>query len=258
MRKYFSILTIIIVLIAACINPISIYASTNDSLLTITSTSEPISIPVRHPLQIKAGTVEGKPGEAVIVPVTIEDMPEGYSVNNLDFELRFDPAVLEVTSVSPGEIIINPTVNFSHLISNDLGRLVLLFSDDTGIGKESIKQNGVFVNLNIKIKPTAKAGFTVIRFQTGISENPYEPSLDPLRLISGGVYVIINGISIGDVTGDGFINSTDCTLLKRFVLGIVSEFPYPKGMENADVNKDGVINSTDYVALKRIVLGINI
>ncbi|RXE57891.1 dockerin type I domain-containing protein [Acetivibrio mesophilus] len=60
----------------------------------------------------------------------------------------------------------------------------------------------------------------------------------------------------GDVNGDGKVNSTDCTLLKRYILLIIEDFPTANGHIAADVNGDGKINSTDYTMLKRYILRI--
>ncbi|NLD45683.1 MAG: glycoside hydrolase, partial [Clostridiaceae bacterium] len=56
----------------------------------------------------------------------------------------------------------------------------------------------------------------------------------------------------GDLNDDGKINSTDYALLKRFILGTITEFSAPD--EAADLNGDKKINSTDYTILKRYLL----
>lgn len=62
-------------------------------------------------------------------------------------------------------------------------------------------------------------------------------------------------ITIGDINGDGDINSTDYTLLKRYILGTIDEFPIKNGFAVADLDGDGSINSNDMALLKRYVLG---
>ena len=59
-------------------------------------------------------------------------------------------------------------------------------------------------------------------------------------------------IIYGDLDGDGYITSVDYTLLKRYLLEIVKEFPVKK--EAADLNGDGSINSLDLTLLKRYLL----
>lgn len=53
----------------------------------------------------------------------------------------------------------------------------------------------------------------------------------------------------GDINGDGYVNSTDSSLLQRYLLGISSNIT-----NAADMNSDGVINSTDFAMLKRALL----
>lgn len=60
---------------------------------------------------------------------------------------------------------------------------------------------------------------------------------------------------LGDVSGDGFVNSTDLILQKRYILDIITD-PTPEGRRAADVNKDLAIDSTDYTLLKRFILKI--
>lgn len=60
----------------------------------------------------------------------------------------------------------------------------------------------------------------------------------------------------GDVNGDKMVDSTDLTLLKRYVLKIIIEFPYDDGDKAADINVDGFIDSTDCTLLKRKILKI--
>ena len=58
----------------------------------------------------------------------------------------------------------------------------------------------------------------------------------------------------GDVNGDGEVNSTDCTILKRYLLRRIKDFPYEYGEKAGDVNGDGEVNSTDLSLLKRFIL----
>ena len=63
-------------------------------------------------------------------------------------------------------------------------------------------------------------------------------------------------IPAGDVNGDAKINSIDLSLMQRYILGLISDFPVDDDMWSADLNGDGKINSTDYSLLKRFILEI--
>jgi|LSQX01.1.fsa_nt_gb hypothetical protein len=60
--------------------------------------------------------------------------------------------------------------------------------------------------------------------------------------------------TLGDLNGDGDVNSTDYAVLKRYLLGILPDIE--PDMSIWDINKDGLLNSTDYAVLKRYLLGL--
>ena len=63
----------------------------------------------------------------------------------------------------------------------------------------------------------------------------------------------IGGSNLGDLNGDGIINSLDATLMSRLILemdGVEAD------RKAADINKDGRINSLDYSLLSRHILEI--
>lgn len=71
--------------------------------------------------------------------------------------------------------------------------------------------------------------------------------------ISGGVTTPTPEVLYGDLNGDGKINSTDVSLMKRYILGSITEFSVP--IKAADLNGNGSINSSDYALIKRYVIG---
>ena len=77
-------------------------------------------------------------------------------------------------------------------------------------------------------------------------------SLEPLDVVLENGYVEILDYTPGDVNGDGRINGTDITLLRRYITGgygtvIVTDA--------ADVNSDGRLNGTDVTLIRRYVTG---
>ncbi|RCX17589.1 lysophospholipase L1-like esterase [Anaerobacterium chartisolvens] len=59
-------------------------------------------------------------------------------------------------------------------------------------------------------------------------------------------------ILYGDLNGDKNINSTDLALMKRYIIGSITEFPVPS--KAADLDGNGSINSIDYSLLNRYLL----
>ncbi|HHV28655.1 dockerin type I domain-containing protein [Acetivibrio mesophilus] len=100
---------------------------------------------------------------------------------------------------------------------------------------------------------------------TKIANLWYKYTIDVLKSLAGNVQPTPTPTSIptpsnppqgkkGDINSDGKVNSTDYSLLKRYVLKIVNENSI--NVANADMNDDGKINSTDCSVLKRVLLKI--
>ncbi|MBR6676409.1 MAG: InlB B-repeat-containing protein [Clostridia bacterium] len=58
---------------------------------------------------------------------------------------------------------------------------------------------------------------------------------------------------LGDISGDGKVNSVDVNIMKRLVSGVVELTD--KQLETADINKDGRVNALDTNSLGRIISG---
>ncbi|MDP4177634.1 MAG: endo-1,4-beta-xylanase, partial [Bacillota bacterium] len=60
---------------------------------------------------------------------------------------------------------------------------------------------------------------------------------------------------VGDVNGDGKVNTLDYLLMKRYISGAIKDFPaVDDDLWAGDINGDGVINNTDYVLLRTHIL----
>jgi glucuronoarabinoxylan endo-1,4-beta-xylanase len=79
-------------------------------------------------------------------------------------------------------------------------------------------------------------------------------NIDSFRFTGGTVPTPTPAGKIGDLNGDDSVDSTDITLMKRYLLRKISDFPVDDELYAADVNGDDEINSTDLTLLKRYVL----
>ncbi|MEN2773788.1 dockerin type I domain-containing protein [Acetivibrio clariflavus] len=67
---------------------------------------------------------------------------------------------------------------------------------------------------------------------------------------------IVDNFILGDINGDGYIDSNDYGMLKLYLLGFIKDFSYKHGFQAADVNSDGNVNSIDFAIFKRYLLGM--
>ncbi|ODM27873.1 hypothetical protein A7W90_17575 [Clostridium sp. Bc-iso-3] len=114
-------------------------------------------------MTVEIGKVTGAVGSTVEIPVTLSGVPSKGIVNG-DFVLGYDRKVLEVTSVTAGDIVINARNSFDGEIYSDAGEIAFLYSEDTGRGTEAIKQNGVFAVITATVKSASPAPITLKEF----------------------------------------------------------------------------------------------
>ncbi|HEX2926878.1 MAG TPA: carbohydrate-binding protein [Ruminiclostridium sp.] len=60
----------------------------------------------------------------------------------------------------------------------------------------------------------------------------------------------------GDLNGDAGVDATDYALMKKYLLGSITDFPVENDLEAGDLNKDGVIDALDFAVFKKFLLGI--
>ncbi|MHB8062276.1 MAG: endo-1,4-beta-xylanase [Ruminiclostridium sp.] len=95
------------------------------------------------------------------------------------------------------------------------------------------------------------------RAGTGIlnSDNTERAAMKWLKeymLTHGGSDTVI----YGDLNGDKSVDAVDNALLKQYLLGKISDFPYSGGKLAADLDTNGEINAIDYSILGRYLLNI--
>ena len=62
-------------------------------------------------------------------------------------------------------------------------------------------------------------------------------------------------VVIGDVNGDGYFDSLDFGLVRKYLTGKIKEFPYEHAMVAGDVNGDGYLDSLDFASMRMHLLG---
>jgi hypothetical protein len=59
----------------------------------------------------------------------------------------------------------------------------------------------------------------------------------------------------GDLNGDNNVDVTDYALMKKYLLGLISDFPAEDDLAAGDLNSDGEINALDFAVFKKFLLG---
>ena len=62
--------------------------------------------------------------------------------------------------------------------------------------------------------------------------------------------------AIGDVDGNGNVNSIDFGYMRKYLLGLITEFPAGKaGVKAADIDGNGAFNSIDFGHMRNFLIG---
>lgn len=227
-------------------------------LLLICSTVTAFAANDETPVILSIDTVLGKVGDTVSIPVSIKNFHiSGLKdmTSCLDILITYNADELEVLSVAPGDVVRDSDNSFASII--DAGEITILHADQSGILGNFITNDGVYAWITVFIKNTPVKNISELKIDRiyGINDGSYNPIEYPVKIINGGIEIITDAPVIGDLDGDGSVNSTDLAWLKRYILGTISNFPFDEAI--ADINGDGKINSTDYAALKRLILNIS-
>ncbi len=60
---------------------------------------------------------------------------------------------------------------------------------------------------------------------------------------------------IGDLNGDNSVDAADYAMMKKYLLGLIEDFPAQNDIEAGDLNKDSVIDALDFAVFKKYLLG---
>nr|3KCP_A Chain A, Cellulosomal-scaffolding protein A [Acetivibrio thermocellus ATCC 27405]4FL4_C Chain C, Cellulosome anchoring protein cohesin region [Acetivibrio thermocellus]4FL4_F Chain F, Cellulosome anchoring protein cohesin region [Acetivibrio thermocellus]4FL4_I Chain I, Cellulosome anchoring protein cohesin region [Acetivibrio thermocellus]4FL4_L Chain L, Cellulosome anchoring protein cohesin region [Acetivibrio thermocellus] len=171
-------------------------------------------------LTLKIGRAEGRPGDTVEIPVNLYGVPQ-KGIASGDFVVSYDPNVLEIIEIEPGELIVdpNPTKSFDTAVYPDRKMIVFLFAEDSGTGAYAITEDGVFATIVAKVKEGAPEGFSAIEiseFGAFADNDLVEVETD---LINGGVLVtnkpVIEGYKVsGYILPDFSFDATVAPLVK--------------------------------------------
>ena len=206
---------------------------------------------------ITIGTVYASAGDAIQIPVYISGNPGIYSALFFDFD--YDKNALLLDNVICGNDDLYESLYFKNYVAASKMR-------------KDVSENGIFFIMCFTVLPDAKDGIYDIDLNYDVC-NHDEEEID-FNVNHGYVYIKSQSETdiktepvtdkpietdpetkpdeslIGDINGDGKVNSKDLTRLMKIIAGVGGE-----SAENVDINGDGKVNSKDLTRLMKIIAG---
>lgn len=182
-------------------------------------------------------SVEGTIGNKVLVGLTLS---EEVSLSGLLLSLEYNTDVLTLESVEM------PNANGNILFKNNNGYSTVLWHSNYNQALA-----GEFITLKFQINSSAIINSYPIKLYLG-SQTATDFNLGSVTLntADGAVLALESTVIEGDISGDGFVNSEDITLIRKAVMGAIAADNL-----NLDVNSDGYTDIRDLVALKKLLVG---
>ena len=192
---------------------------------------------------IKIGTLKGRLGETVEVPVTITQNP---GLTAFCHTITFDATDLKFVSVTANNGFANGTVVLNdEKVAN--GEITVLWYQPT-----DVVESGVAYTLNFEILETATDGVSEITIAFDKNDNGNASGENILfEGVNGSVEVL--SYWLGDLDGDRKYTMVDIVQLSQYVSGKQMTLT-DKQKKSADVNEDGVIDVHDVTLLSQWLL----
>jgi len=184
------------------------------------------SVSAADPLLISLSSAAVDPGEQnLLIKITVKNvianLPRG--INNSGFTIEYDNRVLQLVSVSRGELIPNPAdmaINpgTSEEVNTNPGRIILLHNDDSA-GKRPITRDGVYAEFLFKVKGTAVPGTYPLSFRSGKSSlgqmnaaGTYPQNVDMKTVVLENGSIMINNKRTVSDNSQSLANSTHTSI----------------------------------------------
>ena len=202
-------------------------------------------------INIKIDDLTGINGKYIEVPIYINETPP-RGIYNLNFKLRYNSQVLEVVSVSKGDII-KDSKDFSYNITSEKDKIYIAFKDQSKSSR-NIQEKGTLALIKFKIKDNAPKGEYTLEFDKNSQKDAYDSSYRILNTFYHSGSLNIQPILYGDVDGDGAVTSLDIQYIQRYILKKTYSFPGNNGLKAADIDGDGKITEKDLELAKQLLL----
>ena len=197
-------------------------------------------------LNVALGTATGTAGDVVTVPVTFANVAKVGKVGTFNFYVGYDKALLKAESVTAGDIVVNPDVNFTTKIDAANGKISFVFLDNT-IGDELITADGVLANIKFTVLGTKNATAAVKFNEGGAFGDGNMAKISTVNFKDGSVSitegpVVALNVKIGTATGTaGDVVTVPVNFSDVAKVGNVGTFNFYVGYDKAQLEAVSVV-----------------
>jgi len=163
--------------------------------------------------------------------------PNNHGVSSGEVDLKFNASVLQVTSLTKGDILGSDAFDTGSSYDNNTGMvLAVLARLGTTTGPTS---PGTWATVNLTVNKTAKAGtYTLNITFAGMADETFNDIID-IKINNGSIKVVT---LVGDINGDNKVDYKDLGILGSAYGKLRGS---PGFREDADLNGDGKIDYKD-------------
>lgn len=228
-----------------------------------------IPVSAAESLTIAAGSAQAKAGETFTVDIKLASVPS-TGVAGLDFGIKYDSSIFEVTSVTEGSVSKTSDKQIEGFSSNletnvTAGKVSVLWA--TGQIKTSdswIKSDGTLLTLNCKALKDGKSSVEIVAGGRA-GATTVDAAVEGLKVVNPTVTAGTVNVGIpvtttpqppkvlyGDVNGDGIVDLADLLVLSQAVIHditLTSQQKIP-----ADCDGNGEVDISDLAKLKQFVM----
>ena len=193
--------------------------------------------------KISVSSEKGYIGKTVTVSISIDENP---GIINMMLNVKYDTKALKLVGVSDTGVL----GDAMHSDNLNAYPYVLCWANDTA--KENLDAVGTIVTMTFEILLEAEVGQSPIEvFYNYADAEVIDFNLNSVGFEISNGSVDISKLLVGDVNGDGRVNSLDRTTLARYLANWEEYTAETINLVAADVNGDGSVNNIDRIVLAR-------
>jgi hypothetical protein len=223
------------------------------------------SVSAADTLTVKAGSANAKAGETFTIDIELAGVPSS-GVAGLDFAIKYDSSVFEITSVTEGAISKTSdkqVEGFSSNLATNITKSevsVLWATGQISTNSSWIKSDGVLLTLNCKAVSNGTSKVEIVK-GVGPDATSVDAVVEGLKIVNpstaagtvtvGETVVEPQGVT-GDIDLNGVVDLSDLSMLAVSLMDS-SQALTGQGLKNADVNSSGKVDLSDLARLRQFL-----